>query len=62
MESFSKFNIVNEELLSVAKKVSEERFAGNAPMQITEELAKKLLEELNHLFQKCDYSDQKGKN
>ncbi|MSS62381.1 iron-containing alcohol dehydrogenase [Velocimicrobium porci] len=46
MESFSKLNITKEELLSNAKKVSEERFAGNSPMPITEELAEKLLKEI----------------
>ena len=43
LDSFEKFNISREELISNAEKVVEERFAGNSPMKITLDLAKNLL-------------------
>ncbi|KAI3349812.1 iron-containing alcohol dehydrogenase [Clostridium botulinum] len=44
LDSFKKFNVSREELISNAEKVVEERFAGNSPMEITINLAEKLLE------------------
>ncbi|NFA41379.1 iron-containing alcohol dehydrogenase [Clostridium botulinum] len=44
LDSFKKFNVSREELISNAEKVVEERFAGNSPMEITLDLAEKLLE------------------
>ncbi|MBN1043139.1 iron-containing alcohol dehydrogenase [Clostridium botulinum] len=43
LDSFKKFNVSREELISNAEKVVEERFAGNSPMEITINLAEKLL-------------------
>ncbi|NFG59416.1 iron-containing alcohol dehydrogenase [Clostridium botulinum] len=44
LDSFKKFNVSREEFISNAEKVVEERFAGNSPMEITLDLAEKLLE------------------
>lgn len=44
MDSFASFQISREEILSNAGNVAGERFAGNSPMKITEDMAKKLLE------------------
>ncbi|UZP02897.1 iron-containing alcohol dehydrogenase [Clostridium botulinum] len=44
LDSLKKFNVSREELISNAEKVVEERFAGNSPMEITLDLAEKLLE------------------
>ncbi len=43
LDSFKKFNVSREELISNAEKVVEERFAGNSPMEINLDLAENLL-------------------
>lgn len=43
LDPFEKFNVSREELIGNAEKIVKERFAGNSPMEITLDLAEKLL-------------------
>lgn len=45
MKPWSAYEVAKEELLACAPEVAAERFAGNAPMPVSEELCRRMLEE-----------------
>ena len=45
MKPWSAYEVAKEELLACASEVAAERFAGNAPMPVSEELCRRMLEE-----------------
>ena len=45
MKPWAAYEVAKEELLACAPEVAAERFAGNAPMPVSEELCRRMLEE-----------------